>query len=65
MKKYIQLTAGWGPAECARAVTLVSSGLLKTFSVVCLIESRPHNMTPCSNIRCSMCTSLIINSIVL
>lgn len=50
MKKYIQLTAGWGPAECARAVTLVSSGLLKTFSVVCLIESRPHNMTPCSNI---------------
>ena len=50
MKKYIQLTAGWGPAECARAVTLVSSGLLKTFSVVCLIESRPHNMTPYSNI---------------
>lgn len=50
MKKFIQLTAGRGPVECARAVTLVSSGLLKTFSVVCLIESRPHNMTPCSNI---------------
>lgn len=31
MKKYIQLTAGRGPAECARAVVLVARELLKDF----------------------------------
>lgn len=31
MKKYIQLTAGRGPAECARAVALVARELLKDF----------------------------------
>ena len=31
MKKYIQLTAGRGPVECARAVALVARELLKDF----------------------------------
>ncbi len=29
MKHYIQITAGRGPVECARAVTLVAHELLK------------------------------------
>ena len=43
MKKYIQLTAGRGPVECARAVTLVARELVKDFPDAELIESEPHN----------------------
>lgn len=43
MKKYIQLTAGRGPVECARAVTLVARELLKDFPDAELMESEPHN----------------------
>ena len=43
MKKYIQLTAGRGPAECARAVALVARELLKDFPDAELVESEPHN----------------------
>ena len=43
MKKYIQLTAGRGPVECARAVTLVARELLKDFPDAELVESEPHN----------------------
>lgn len=43
MKKYIQLTAGRGPVECARAVTLVARELLKDFPDAGLIESEAHN----------------------
>lgn len=43
MKKYIQLTAGRGPVECARAVTLVAQKLLKDFPDAELIENEPHN----------------------
>ena len=43
MKKYIQLTAGRGPVECARAVTFVARELLKDFPDAELIESEPHN----------------------
>ena len=46
MKKYIQLTAGRGPVECARAVTLVASELLKDFPDAELVESEPHNTEP-------------------
>ena len=46
MKKYIQLTAGRGPAECARAVTLVARELLKDFPDAELVESEPHNTEP-------------------
>ena len=31
MKHYVQITAGRGPVECARAVTLVARELLKAF----------------------------------
>lgn len=43
MKKYIQLTTGRGPVECARVVTLVAHELLKDFPDAELIESEPHN----------------------
>ena len=46
MKKYIQLTAGRGPMECARAVTLVARELLKDFPDAELIECEPHNTEP-------------------
>lgn len=46
MKKYIQLTAGRGPVECARAVTLVARELLKDFPDAELIESEAHNTEP-------------------
>ena len=42
MKKYIQLTAGRGPAECARAVALVARELLKDFPDAELVESEPQ-----------------------
>ena len=46
MKQYIQLTAGRGPVECARAVTLVARELVKDFPDAELIESEPHNTVP-------------------
>lgn len=46
MKKYIQLTAGRGPVECARVVTLVARELLKDFPDAELIESEAHNTEP-------------------
>lgn len=46
MKKYIQLTAGRGPVECARAVTLVARELLKDFPDAELVGSEPHNTEP-------------------
>ena len=46
MKKYIQLTAGRGPVECARTVTLVARELLKDFPDAELVESEPHNTEP-------------------
>ena len=46
MKKYIQLTAGRGPVECARAVMLVARELLKDFPDAELVESEPHNTEP-------------------
>ncbi|HIR72051.1 MAG TPA: peptide chain release factor H [Candidatus Coprenecus pullicola] len=46
MKKYIQLTAGRGPVECARCVSLVARELLKDFPDAELVESEPHNTEP-------------------
>ena len=43
MKHYIQITAGRGPVECARAVTLVASELLKTIPALQLADCEPHN----------------------
>lgn len=43
MKHYIQITAGRGPVECARAVTLVSRELLKAVPSLQLADCEPHN----------------------
>lgn len=43
MKKYIQITAGRGPVECARAVTLVARELLKAIPSLQLTDCEPHN----------------------
>ena len=43
MKHYIQITAGRGPVECARAVTLVARELLKAFPSLQLADCEPHN----------------------
>lgn len=43
MKHYIQITAGRGPVECARAVTLVARELLKAIPSLQLTDCEPHN----------------------
>lgn len=43
MKQYIQITAGRGPVECARAVTLVARKLLKSIPELRLTDYEPHN----------------------
>lgn len=43
MKKYIQVTAGRGPVECARALTLVARELLKAVPTLQLADCEPHN----------------------
>ena len=43
MKHYIQITAGRGPVECARAVTLVASELLKAIPNLKLTDCEAHN----------------------
>lgn len=42
-KKYITITAGRGPVECARAVTLVAKELLKALPSLELVDYEPHN----------------------
>lgn len=46
MKKYIQLTAGRGPVECAKAVALVAKEVLKDFPEAELVEYEAHNTEP-------------------
>ena len=43
MKKYIQITAGRGPVECARVVTLVARELLKALPNMQIADCEPHN----------------------
>lgn len=43
MKHYIQITAGRGPVECARAVVLVARELLKAVPALQLADCEPHN----------------------
>ncbi len=43
MKRYVQITAGRGPVECARAVTLVARELLKAIPSLRLTDAEPHN----------------------
>lgn len=43
MKTFIQITAGRGPVECARAVTLVARELLKALPHLYITDTEPHN----------------------
>ncbi len=43
MKHYIQITAGRGPVECARAVTLVAREIVKDIQSLQLADCEPHN----------------------
>lgn len=43
MKHYIQITAGRGPVECARAVTLVAREIAKAIQSLHLADCEPHN----------------------
>ncbi len=43
MKKFIQITAGRGPVECARVVALVAEELLKSLPSLRLVDCEPHN----------------------
>lgn len=43
MKKYCQITAGRGPVECARAVTLVARELKKAIHSLELVDYEAHN----------------------
>ena len=43
MKHYIQITAGRGPVECARVVTLVARELVKEIPSIQLSDCEPHN----------------------
>lgn len=43
MKHYIQITAGRGPVECARAVTLVAREIVKAIPSLKLADYEPHN----------------------
>lgn len=43
MKYYIQITAGRGPVECARAVTLVAREIVKAIPSLQLTDCEPHN----------------------
>lgn len=41
--KYIQITAGRGPVECARVVSLIARELVKEIKSLRLTDSEPHN----------------------
>lgn len=43
MNHYIQITAGRGPVECARAVTLVAREIVKAIPSLQLADCEPHN----------------------
>lgn len=43
MKKYVQITAGRGPVECARVVALVSKELKKAIPSLEIVDYENHN----------------------
>ncbi|MDE6578367.1 MAG: peptide chain release factor H [Muribaculaceae bacterium] len=43
MKQYIKITAGRGPVECARVVTLLAKEIIKQQPSLKIVESEPHN----------------------
>lgn len=46
MKRYIQITAGRGPVECARAVTLVAREMARSILNLEVFDSEPHKSKP-------------------
>lgn len=46
MKTYMQITAGRGPVECARVVTLVAREIVKAIPHLQLADSEQHNRYP-------------------
>ena len=44
--KYVQITAGRGPVECARVVTLISKELKKAIPSLEIVDIEPHNQYP-------------------
>ena len=46
MKRYIQITAGRGPAECARAVTLVAREMFREIKGLSVFDTEPHKSEP-------------------
>ena len=42
MKKYIQITAGRGPVECARAVALVAREICRAVPGLTVFDTEPH-----------------------
>ncbi len=45
VRQYVQITAGRGPVECARTVTLVAREILKAIPSLQLADCEPHNQT--------------------
>ena len=45
---FVQITAGRGPIECARAVSLVARELLKVLPSLKLTASETHHQDPLS-----------------
>lgn len=43
VKKYVQITAGRGPVECARVVALVTQKMMKALPSLLLADYEPHN----------------------
>lgn len=46
MKKYVQITAGRGPVECARVVRLVADALCSAVPCLTVSDSEPHKSEP-------------------
>ena len=55
MKKYIQITAGRGPVECARAVTLVCREICRAVPGLAVFDMEPHKSEP----DCHMSITLV------
>ena len=57
---YIQITAGRGPVECARAVTLVAREIVKAVPSLQLTDCEPHNQAE----GCYMSMTFVTNEYI-
>ncbi|MDE5687239.1 MAG: peptide chain release factor H [Paramuribaculum sp.] len=65
MKHYIQITAGRGPVECARVVTLVARELLKAIPSMQLTDCEPHNQEDGCFMSMTFATDEVITSSII